>query len=503
MNNKLFTKILITVMGFVFMTSTYAREPLFSFFPYTPTTVTVSENSIDIVRYLVTNKSFKSTFTLSMTSYNNPGILQDLSPGNCSNPFILGPQQSCFLQLTLIGSAIKTNIEGGPKVCTLGLPIQCYSSEIFPLRIIKGSINSFTVGGETTGLLGTLVLVNNGSDPLTLTTNGSFIFSQGLPSGSPYAVTVLNQPANQTCLVNNGTGVIQNQAINNITVICTPTPTATLTISNLNLALFINGISRVLTVTNTGSQTATGLMTIPPAAGWPPGTINLTTCSGNLAPGNSCTITIDPGPTPTFDGGTNPCNSGTGTAPAPSLVQVTSTNANTVASNVAVLDYGCIYNGGYLFAEDDSTPPNTSIGGKVVALTDEGSLVWGTVSGVTAASSFSDGLTNTNALANPVGQYPAAQSCLNKIDQGFSDWYLPAICQIGEDPIGSCPGVPNITDNLVDRGLGNFINSFYWSSTQNYAAAPAFQAFAFNPTSSTRMTSPFGSSRRVRCVRDF
>jgi hypothetical protein len=70
-----------------------------------------------------------------------------------------------------------------------------------------------TVGGVITGLLGTVVLQNNNGDNLTLTTNGAFEFETPLTNGDDYDVTVLTQPAGQTCSIANGTGT----AINNIT----------------------------------------------------------------------------------------------------------------------------------------------------------------------------------------------------------------------------------------------------------------------------------------------
>jgi len=66
----------------------------------------------------------------------------------------------------------------------------------------------FTVGGTVAGLTGAgLVLQNNGGDNLALAANAtSFAFAASLANGTPYAVSVLAQPAGQTCTVQNGTG---------------------------------------------------------------------------------------------------------------------------------------------------------------------------------------------------------------------------------------------------------------------------------------------------------
>src|SRR6266705_3458160 len=74
-----------------------------------------------------------------------------------------------------------------------------------------GPASSFAIGGTTSGLSGTVVLQNNGGDNLSISVNGGFTFAAALTNSSPYAVTVLAQPAGQTCTVVNG-------AVNTFTV---------------------------------------------------------------------------------------------------------------------------------------------------------------------------------------------------------------------------------------------------------------------------------------------
>jgi hypothetical protein len=71
----------------------------------------------------------------------------------------------------------------------------------------NGNPSTFTIGGSVIGLAGTgLVLDDNGSDDLPITTNGAFTFKTAV-SGA-YAVTVKVQPTvpAQTCSVSNGSG---------------------------------------------------------------------------------------------------------------------------------------------------------------------------------------------------------------------------------------------------------------------------------------------------------
>ena len=53
-----------------------------------------------------------------------------------------------------------------------------------------------------------VILLNNGSNALTVSTNGSFVFSASSTVGAVYDVTVGTNPSGQTCTVTNGTGTI-------------------------------------------------------------------------------------------------------------------------------------------------------------------------------------------------------------------------------------------------------------------------------------------------------
>lgn len=81
--------------------------------------------------------------------------------------------------------------------------------------------NSYTVGGIVKGLgSGTLKLVN-GTDTVEITqAKTDFVMPTEVPDGTVYGVTVLTQPAGQTCTVANGTDVMGEAPRNNIEVTC-------------------------------------------------------------------------------------------------------------------------------------------------------------------------------------------------------------------------------------------------------------------------------------------
>ncbi len=77
-----------------------------------------------------------------------------------------------------------------------------------------------TIGGTVAGLTGAVVLQNNGGDDLPVNANVGFTFATTLATGSIYSVSVLTQPAGQTCRVTaNGTGYA-NGSITNVQVRC-------------------------------------------------------------------------------------------------------------------------------------------------------------------------------------------------------------------------------------------------------------------------------------------
>ena len=382
------------------------------------------------------------------------------------------------------------------------------------------STNSYTVGGSVSGLSGELVLLNNGHDATTITSNESFTFPHSVAEGSNYDVTVGTQPLLQTCTVTNGSGTMGGSAVTNVSVSCS-TNTTTLSTSLSNLALKTSGQARTLTITNTGSYLASGLSIHYPT--WPSGTTANSTCSDSLEPSQTCTITVTPGPN-----ASSSCDNPY--APAiPGAITVSASNVtSSVTTDIYVLAYGCIYEEGYVFAIDDTTVTTTSIGGTTAALAnnsqgiqwDNGSYV------VTTAVSLTDGLGNTAAIisAQGAGTYAAALCNSYAIDSSgnspcsttgicYSGWYLPAICQMGRAGQGAgCPaGIDNMSANLPNldssgcSGTACIFGDDDWSSTQDsespYVLDLAwYQSFGYNAQGTDDQAS---SSYSVRCVRNF
>jgi hypothetical protein len=86
------------------------------------------------------------------------------------------------------------------------------------------SNQSYSVGGNITGLSRSGLTLTNGPDTLQVaTTATSFTFPTSVAAGAHYQVVISAQPTNSICTVSNASGTIQVTDVTNITVTCATT----------------------------------------------------------------------------------------------------------------------------------------------------------------------------------------------------------------------------------------------------------------------------------------
>jgi len=185
------------------------------------------------------------------------------------------------------------------------------------------SVNTFTIGGSVDGLgIGDQVtLLNNGSDPTTVTANVAFTFATPVAFGGSYDITVSTQPTGKTCTVSGGSanGVVAN--VTNISVLCSTNTfsiggTVTGLASGQQVTLYNNGGNPATVTTNSAFTFSTPV-----------------TYNGSY----SVTVSTQPtGQTCTVTGG-----SGSGVTAAISNIAVTcSTNSFSIGGTVTGLASG-------------------------------------------------------------------------------------------------------------------------------------------------------------------
>lgn len=310
--------------------------------------------------------------------------------------------------------------------------------------------------------------------------------------------------------------------------------TTTLAVSHSPLLLAVTGLTldgspsgtaRQVQIFNSGSNDA--LDVVIGTSGLPAGTTESNDCGATLAAGSTCIVTITPGATPS----TPPP-----AAPTFATVSVGANNAATLSVDVAVVTWGNLLQGGLIFDIDDSTPVAVNIGGKVVATADTKSVVYSAdidtildiddsstpavpspsvpayPSGVptpTACDGALDGACDSSnivayetAAKNAALDSYAAGLCTASI-AGYSDWFLPSLCELTSDAPGcgsqSAPATQNVQSALLEYNSLSLPSLYYWSATE-VSDWPATGVWVYEVNGGAFSATKF-SSYPVRCAR--
>ncbi len=202
---------------------------------------------------------------------------------------------------------------------------------------------TYTIGGSLSGLSsGSVVLQNNGGGNLTLSANGAFAFATKLASGTAYNVTVLTQPAGQSCSVTNGTGTVGSANVTNVAVACTLLTPTTYTIGG-SLSGLSSG-SVVLQNNGGGNLTLSANGTFAFAAKLASGTAyNVTVLT--QPSGQSCSVTNGTGTVGSANV-TNVAVSCQSIVAMPSITITLPTSSSTYTTNSSPLDISGATTGG-------------------------------------------------------------------------------------------------------------------------------------------------------------
>lgn len=522
MNNHLRNLLLVSGAGLLLICTAEASTPVWTFSPVAgyPPTVVVNSAGMVIIKYIVTNQSHKMHI-LQMQP------IQGIEASGCNT--LLGYHESCPLTMVVNGAQLAGSVNGGPVLCEQGNPNLCY----------QPSPNN-------------RLAITLSQQPVTLT-----------PSVKTLALSTNCTPSSS----------------------CTSTKNAALT-----------GHPRQISIHNTGLISATNVRVS--AENLPAGTsISANTCVGTLAAGASCTITVTPGSVANADANNHACTSG-GQALA-STISILADMGLSSQIKVYVLGYGCQYQGGFLYAVDDTTPRTGSIGGKVLSLVNQAepylnagpqgsSIIWSSNgSGATSSAVSYDEIPGIDALSTSANSSPTAfesfflthytnpnpfdsssfGACQGSVDgrcntanilvfynqlktnyqsaggapftaskgptpltnyaaglckstiNAYSDWYLPAICELDAMNDDNCPSeMQSVVSSLAflrgdtsadtpktscspPRGT-DCLAGFYWSSTETPSDAQFASYLEYLSTVGTfKVSEGKESPNGVRCAR--
>jgi len=274
--------------------------------------------------------------------------------------------------------------------------------------VVTCTTSKFTIGGTVTGLVGTGLVLHNGSENLTVAANATgFQFVTPVASGAAYAVTATGPISNptQTCTVtgggaaNNGSGTVADAAVANVVVTCT-TSTFTIggTISGLvgaGLKLKNNGGDDLTVAAN-----ATGFTFLTPVASGAAYAVTVSTQPS--VPGQTCTVT-----------GGGAANNGSGTVaaaavtnvvitcviPSPRFAYVPNAKENTVSIYAVNAQTGQLRNRGYVATGTDPRSVSIHPSGKFAYVANQvSSNVW-----VYQIDATTGALANPSIAAGPIG----------------------------------------------------------------------------------------------------
>lgn len=433
------------------------------------------------------------SLTINNTSANITAI--NVSTNLSSTPLLgLVSEAPNFCDIPPGGSCVFTYTPGTTPIVPTDISIQGDNTNALMAQIAVEDTTIEVVNSPLT------LVMNGASDTLTINNLSGFRAEQVAPdlSGTALQGKVTFSPAScditagSSCVFTftPGSSVVAQTNFpiaglntNTVTAAMTIAPETYLGLSHSSLGLKISGNARTLTITNTGLVTANSVnYSASPAL--PAGTsITVAPDCVAIAPGGTCLFTINPGATPSATPGA--------ANPTPVTLSIYGSNTDTVTSAINILAYGSVYQSGYVFAFDDTTPNTGSVGGKVASLVNQstsivfdatpvavGGIHEGSVAGVNSCNGRYDGFCDTGRIIAAEGtNYTAYAAGLCKATiGGYSDWYLPSICELGYSAAPNCgtmasPLIQNMQSNLADNGnIGVLMNNnYYWSSTEYFA----------------------------------
>jgi hypothetical protein len=114
---------------------------------------------------------------------------------------------------------VKTNPNG--QVCTPSNNKGRANYYSYTQTIITCTTDLYTLGGTVNGLKGAGLVLANGSITVAVPAGAlAFTFGKTVPNQLPYGVTVLAQPAGQTCTVQKGAGEMPIGDRNDVIITC-------------------------------------------------------------------------------------------------------------------------------------------------------------------------------------------------------------------------------------------------------------------------------------------
>lgn len=161
----------------------------------------------------------------TVTGLNGGGLVLDNGAGEALP--ILADGEFAFDTAQPSGSSYSISVSVQPtspsQVCTIANASGTVAdTDVTNVRVTCAA-NSFALGGNVSGLLGSGLELQNSGAVLEIDGNGPFSFPERIADGVAYDVTVRTAPSNprQSCSVANGAGTFAGSDVTTVAVTCT------------------------------------------------------------------------------------------------------------------------------------------------------------------------------------------------------------------------------------------------------------------------------------------
>ncbi len=223
------------------------------------------------------------------SSYTVGGTVAGLAPGaqlqllDNGKDALLVSQGGSFTFPTALPSAthyvVTVATAPGGQTCTVAGGQGAIASANVANVVVTCSDRAFTLGGTVHGLNAAGLVLQNGSDTLTLPAgSASFLMPDAVAYSSTYALTVVQQPAGVACAVQGGSGTMPAGDVTSVAINCSDQPFA------LGGSVSGLGAAAGLVLAN-----GTDTLPVPPSAG-------SFTFPGRVAYGSPYQVTVQSAP---------------------------------------------------------------------------------------------------------------------------------------------------------------------------------------------------------------
>ncbi|MFM0608830.1 beta-propeller fold lactonase family protein [Paraburkholderia sediminicola] len=323
---------------------------------------------------------------------------------------------------------------------------------------------TYTVGGNVAGLNAgaSVTLKNNGSDTVSVSANGSFVFPASLVNAAAYDVTVATQPTGETCTASHALGTVDNANVANVSVVCTVNAPTTYTVGGTVSGL---GTGASVTLLDNGADatavSANGAFTFPTAlaggASWgvtigtqPAGeTCTVSNGSGTQIGANVTAVTVACSPDPTYSiGGT---------------VSGLRTGASVALQNNGADTLAVATNGSFVFATQ-------LLGGASYNVTISTQPAGETCTVTNGSDTVSAANVTSVSVTCVPAQFVYAVESNNKIYGYAVDPTTGALTQVAGSPFAGSGGTSNIA--ITPSGAFAYVTSGSSNTVTGYAIDP-------------------------------